>query len=45
MTKAKDIISVVSGTFANPGYVVAQLDRLPEMAVLVDLKKKKKGCK
>jgi hypothetical protein len=24
---------------------VAQLDRLPEMAVLVDLKKKKKGCK
>lgn len=45
MTKAKDIISVVSGTSANPGYVVAQLDRLPEMAVLVDLKKKKKGCK
>ncbi len=45
LTGAKDVISVVPGNSANPGYVVAQLNRLPKMAVLVDLKKNKKGCK
>lgn len=45
LTGPKDIISVVSGTSATPGYIVAQLNRLPEMSVVVNLKNKKKGCK
>jgi hypothetical protein len=44
MDASNNIVSYRTGTATNPGYVTLMMDRLPQKAVLIDLKRKKKGC-